>query len=66
MPDVAASSENLIHPPDKPAGVFFKEALLLARNLVHLPDEPAGVILQLLERTPGHESHRDKAGNSVG
>src|SRR6266849_1054194 len=43
-------SENLIHPPDKPAGVFSEKALHLATNLVHPPDEPAGVPLQMSPR----------------
>jgi hypothetical protein len=36
-------ADELLHLPDKPAGVDDEEQRLLARELLHLSDEPAGV-----------------------
>jgi hypothetical protein len=38
-----SQADELLHLPDKPAGVDDKEQRLLAPELLHLPNEPAGV-----------------------
>jgi hypothetical protein len=41
------SRRNLIHLPDKPAGVWVRLPSLLSGSLLHLQGEPAGVAIQL-------------------
>jgi hypothetical protein len=38
-----SQADELLHPPDEPAGVDDKETSLLAPELLHLPGKPAGV-----------------------
>jgi len=40
---------ELIHLPDKPAGVWDTESYWLAYELIHLPDKPAGVLTGILK-----------------